>query len=110
MLTKGPLLLHNNAPAHMAGVAQAVVKDTGFEQLSHPPYSPDLAPIDFHLCCHLKKHLSGTRFHDDNEIKQATESYLDSVPQEFYLTGVKELFDRCNKCIAVKGDYVEKQN
>ena len=52
--------------------------------------------------------LHGTLFHDDNEIKQATESYRDSVPQEFYLTGIKELFDGCNKYIAVKGDYVEK--
>ena len=52
--------------------------------------------------------LRGTLFQDDNEIKQATESYLHSMPQEFYLTGIKELFDRCNKYIAVKGDYVEK--
>ena len=49
-----------------------------------------------------------TLFHDDNEIKQASESYLDRMPQEFYLTGIKELFDRCNKYIAVKGDYLEK--
>jgi len=31
------------------------------------------------------------------------------MPQEFYLTGIKELFDRCNKCIAVKGDYVKNK-
>jgi len=36
------------------------------------------------------------------------ESYLDSMLQEFCLTGIKELFDRCNKCIDVKGDYIEK--
>jgi len=30
------------------------------------------------------------------------------MPQEFYLTGIKELFDRYNKYIPVKGDYVEK--
>jgi len=46
--------------------------------------------------------LRGILFHDDNE------SYLDSMPQEFYLTGIKELFDRCNKYIVVKDDYVEK--
>jgi len=28
------------------------------------------------------------------------------MPQEFYLTGIKELFDRCQKCIDVKGDYI----
>jgi len=32
------------------------------------------------------------------------ESYLESMQQEFYLTGTKEHFDRC---IAVKGNHVE---
>jgi len=48
-----------------------------------------------------------TRFKDDDEIKQASESYLESMQQEFYLTGTKKLFDKCNICIGVKGDYVE---
>ena len=47
ILTRGPLLLHGNAPAHMSRVAEAVVKDIAFEQLSYPPYSPDLTPSDF---------------------------------------------------------------
>ena len=93
---------------HIARVAEAVEKDTVFKQHSHPPYSVDLIPSDFYLFRHLRKHLCGTRIYDDNEIKQATESYLDSISQEFYLTGIKELFDRCGKCIAVKGICVEK--
>jgi len=48
-----------------------------------------------------------TRFKDDDEIKQASESYLESMQQEFHLTGIKKLFDKCNICIGVKGDYVE---
>jgi len=77
MLTRGPLLLHDNAPAHMPRTGQAVVKNIGFQQLSHPPYSPDLAPSDLYLFGHLKKHLRGTRFCDEDEVKQAKESYLD---------------------------------
>jgi len=48
-----------------------------------------------------------TRFKDDDEIKQASESYLESMQQEFYLTSIKQLFDNCNLCIAATGDYVE---
>jgi len=81
---KGPLLRHDNAPVHMARVVQAVEKDIEFEQLSHPPYSTELAPSDFYLFRRLRKHLCGTRIYDDNEIKQATESYLDSMPQKFH--------------------------
>ena len=108
MLTGDPLLLHDNAPAHMSRDAQAIFKDIGFEQLSQPPYSPDVASNDFCLFRHLKKHLCGTRFFDNNELKQATESYLDSMPQKLYSTGIKELFDRCQKCVDVQGDYTEK--
>jgi len=69
MLTRGPLLLHGNAPALMSRVAQAIVKDIGFKQLSHPSYSTDLTPSDFYLFQHLKQHLHGTRFFDDDELK-----------------------------------------
>jgi len=68
ILTRGPLLLHGDAPAHMSRVAQAIVNDVGFEQLSHPPYSPELTPSDFYLFRHLKQHLRGTRFFDDDEL------------------------------------------
>jgi len=68
ILARGPLLLHDNAPANMSRVAQAIVKDIGFEQLSHPSYSPDLTPSDFYLFRLLKQHLRGTRFFDDDEL------------------------------------------
>jgi len=42
-----------------------------------------------------------TSFKDDNKIKQASESYLESMQQEFYLNGIKKLFDKCNICIGV---------
>jgi len=29
------------------------------------------------------------------------------MQQKFYLTGITELFDKSNICIAVKGDYIE---
>jgi len=67
MLTRGPLLLHGNAPAHMSQVHRPLVKDVGFEQMSHPPYSPDLTPSDFYLFRHLKQHLRGTRFFYDDK-------------------------------------------
>ena len=56
-LTKVPLLLHNNAPAHRSHVGQVAVLECGYEEMHHPPYSPDLAPSDYHLFPNLKKHL-----------------------------------------------------
>jgi len=58
----GVLLLHDNAPAHTAGVATSVAAECGYELLPHPPYSPDLAPSDFYLFPLLKKHLRGRQY------------------------------------------------
>jgi len=60
--------LISSSSLNLALVPQVVIKDIGLEQLSHPPYSPDLAPNDFGLFRHPEK-----LFHDDHEIKQATE-------------------------------------
>ena len=70
------LLLHDNAPVHKSKVAQAAIRECKFEQLNHPPYSPDLAPSDYYLFRNLKSHLRGTRFRDDDELKAATEAWF----------------------------------
>jgi len=44
-----------NAPAHRALAAQKKLAYLGFPCLDHPPYSPDLAPSDYHLFPGLKK-------------------------------------------------------
>ena len=51
---KGVSFLHDNAPAHRALAAQKKLVYLGFQCLDHPPYSPDLAPSDYHLFPGLK--------------------------------------------------------
>lgn len=107
-LTRGPLLLHDNAPVHMSHVAQGAVREHGFQQLPHPPYSPDLAPSDFFLFRHLKKALRGRRFLDDEEVHTAAEQWFQDQPEMFYSGSLNELCHRWQKCIDIRGDYVEK--
>jgi len=56
-VTKAVLFLHDNAPAHQALATQKKLADLGFQCLDHPPYSPDVAPSDYHLFPGLKKNL-----------------------------------------------------
>lgn len=107
-LSHGIRLLHDNAPVHKSRVAQRAIHDCGFEQVNHPPYSPDLAPSDYYLFRDLKKHLAGKRFASDSEVISAVCGYFDSLPKEYYLRGLEMLEGRLEKCIAVEGDYVEK--
>ena len=48
-VTKGVLFLHDNSPAHLALATQKKLTYQGFQCLDQPPYTPDLAPSDYHL-------------------------------------------------------------
>ena len=48
-ISAGVLLLHDNAPVHLSAKSQTAIRQCGFQQVNHPPYSPDLAPSDYFL-------------------------------------------------------------
>jgi histone-lysine N-methyltransferase SETMAR len=53
-LVRRVLLQHNNARPHTARATQERIQELQWELPEHPPYSPDLAPSDFHLFGLLK--------------------------------------------------------
>ena len=75
---------------------------------THLPYSPDLAPSDFHLFPKLKEHLSGMLFNNDDEVKDAVQRFLNSMAVNWYDMGKRKLPKRLQKCIDRNVDYVEK--
>lgn len=40
------------------------------ELVWHPPYSPNMAPSDFHVFPFLKKYLGGMKFEMDEEMQE----------------------------------------
>jgi histone-lysine N-methyltransferase SETMAR len=83
-VTMGVLFLHVNAPAHRALATQKKLAYQGFQCLDHPPYSPDVAPSDYHLFPGLKKQLKGHHFSSDAEVIFAAETWLEGQPSEFF--------------------------
>ena len=63
---------------------------------------------DFHLFGPMKEHLRGQKFADDDEVMEAVQSWLKATPKSFLLEGIRKLVDRWTKCVAKRGDYVEK--
>ena len=100
------MFLHN-APAHRALATQKKLAYLSFESLDHPPYSPDLAPSDYHLFPGLKKQLKVRHFSSDAEVIAAAETWLDGQTSEFILSGVQKLQRCAEKCIELRGEYVE---
>jgi len=89
--TKGVLFLHDNAPSHRALATQNKLAYLGFQCLDHPPYSPDLAPSDYHLFPGLKKQLKVRHFSSKAEVIAATETWLDGQNSELFLSGLQKL-------------------
>ena len=76
--------------------------------MHHAPYSPDLAPSGVHLFLHLKQHLAGKKFDDDDEVQEEVMTWFKELAADFYDSGIQKLVPRLNKCLDNAGDYVEK--
>jgi histone-lysine N-methyltransferase SETMAR len=84
------------------------LRNLHYELLEHPPYSIDLAPSDFYLFTKLKLLLAGQRFSSNQEAIAAVEGYFAYPKINHYRDGIMALEHRWNKCISLKGDYVNK--
>jgi len=82
--TKVVLFLHDNTPAHRALATRKKLAYLGFQCFDHPPYSPDLAPSDYHLFPGLKKQFKVRHFSSDAEVVDATETWLDGQISELF--------------------------
>jgi hypothetical protein len=63
----------------------------GWELFCHPPYSPDLAPSDYHLFGPLKDHLRGYHYETDEAVQEAVRSWLLGAGTDFYSRGISEM-------------------
>jgi hypothetical protein len=108
MLTSSVVLLHDNTPPHMAACTPTLLKQLNWELFDHPPYSPDLAPSDYHLFMHMENWLRSQRFNNIEELKADVETWLSSLAADFVEQGILQLIPRYDKCRNSGGDYIEK--
>ncbi len=105
------ILQHDNARPHTAKLTKEKIDMLGWEVLPHPPYSPDLAPSDYHLFLSMANAQQGTKFANEEAAKRHTETFfrlkeVDGVGEEnFYYRGIWKLPDLWQECIKAKGDY-----
>jgi histone-lysine N-methyltransferase SETMAR len=62
--------LQDNARPQVAAHTMETIQKLKWNILPQPPYSPDLAPSDYHLFGPLKEHLGGKRFRNNEEVIQ----------------------------------------
>jgi hypothetical protein len=75
--------------------------------ITQPPYSPDLAPIDFWLFFTLKMGPRGTRFATMEGIERNATAELQKIPKEAFRRCFQQRQDRWSKCVCAQGSYFE---
>jgi transposase len=72
-------LIMTTRPPHTSLKTTKFVTSNNMFIVSHPPYSPDLAPCDFALFPKLKMKLKGRRFETVSDIQRESQAVLDSI-------------------------------
>ena len=83
-------------------------ENMGWEVLPRPPYSPDLAPSDYHFFGFVKNQMQGQHYVTNEALQTAVHQCLRAAGTDFYRKGIFKLPERWEKCVQINGDYVEK--
>ena len=85
------------------------VERNGYEFISRPSFSPDLAPIDFFLFPNLKKDIRGCHFRSDEEVESVVEKWVNRKDPDFFSSGLMALEHRWSKCITLEDNNIENE-
>jgi len=99
------ILLHDNARPHIAVPVKTYLETLKWEVLPHPPYSPDIAPSDYHLFRSMTHGLSEQHFTSYEDIKNCIDDWIASKNEVFFRRGIHMLPERWEKIVA--SDYFE---
>lgn len=101
------ILLHDNARPHVAQPVKSFLEGMRWEVLPHPPYSPDIAPSDYHLFRSMQSALTEQKFNKVQDIEKWVDRWIASKDPEFFSRGIHLLPERWAKVIAADGSYFE---
>ena len=73
---KGVIFYQDNARPHTSLVTRKKLLELGWKVMPYPPYSPDLAPSDYHLFRSLQNHLNRKTFDSNEAVKNELIQFL----------------------------------
>ena len=88
------LLQHDNTRPHISLMTVEHTVNLGWTVVPLPPYSPDLAPSDFHLFGPMKDGLRGQHFPSNDAIVRAVKQWATSAGADSYERGMQALVHR----------------
>jgi hypothetical protein len=100
------ILPHDNARLYTAHITKAAIQELDWEILPHPPYSPDIAPSDYHLFRSLSNNLRGVPFNNDAELQDWLDDFFTNNPADFFKGGIENPPERWETVVNNGGEYI----
>lgn len=100
-----PILLHDNARPHVAKLVRNAINDLKWEVLPHPPYSPDIAPSDYHLFRSMAHGLAEQKFTKLEDVKKWLDEWITSKQPKFFFDGIHKLPINWHNVVVNNGYY-----
>ncbi|XP_015189019.1 PREDICTED: histone-lysine N-methyltransferase SETMAR-like [Polistes dominula] len=104
--SEGIVFHHDNARSYTSLETHQKLRGLGWEVLMHPPYSPDLAPSDYHLFRPLQSSLNGVKLTSKEACENQLLQFFAQKSQQFYTDGIMILPQKWQKVIDQNGIYL----
>jgi hypothetical protein len=69
----------DNCRVHFSKATEQFITEDYIGRVPRPAYSPDLAPLDFWLFCHVKTSLVGQTFDEPEQLLKAITKFLNEI-------------------------------
>ncbi|GFU20711.1 histone-lysine N-methyltransferase SETMAR [Trichonephila clavipes] len=98
----------DNARPHISVVTRQNIWELGWEALMRPPYSPDLAPNDYHRFLALQNFLSDKKLGSRKECENRLLDVFTNKSQAFYERGIMKLPLKWQQIMQQNGAYLTR--
>ena len=100
---RGRLLHHDSASKHTAAATFDFLDASNVQLVTHPPYSPDLAPYDWFLFPSVKRQLKGEQFQNTEDARSFFEDVILDIPESTWSGVIDIWLERMVKRVQAEG-------
>lgn len=103
---KGVVFHQDNARPHTSLMTRQKLRELGWDVLTHPPYSPDLAPSDYHLFRSMQNALGNTKLASREACEKWLSDFFANRDKGFYSRGIMKLPSKWQQVCEQNGAYL----
>ena len=107
LVNRKRIIFHqDNTRLHVSLMTRQKLLQLGWEVLIHLPYSPDIAPLDFHLFRSLQNSLNGKNVNSVEDCKRHLKQFFARKDKKFWENGIMKLPGKWQNVVEQKGEYI----